>query len=156
MYSSRLATLIDDGIITSVREPTVNVPKKTHMDIIRHFHSGLSIQVESSYNTDLNVITEDTSTHTYSVSNVKLIAVYLGRNRFQYDVSTSEVVKNEDSANIVKNGDTIDITINSLVGRTVNGDTITQGVYCIDLSNASSSGTVSFFNDSVPSNSMIH
>ena len=156
MYSSRLATLIDDDIVAPVGEPTLIVPKKMHMNIIRHFHSGLSIQVESAYDTELSVITEDTSTHTYSVSNVKLITVYLGKNHFQYDVSTSTVVKNVDSTKIAKSGNTIDITIDSLVGRTVNGITISQGVYRIDLSNASSSGAVSFSNISVPSDSMIH
>lgn len=115
-------------------EPALYVPKNTRMNIVRHFRSGLAISVECDNDTELNVIAKDTTTHSYTVGNIKHINVHLHNEHFQYDVSTGTITKSGGSDNIMKIDNIIDINLQI-------------GVYHIDLSNP---GSVSFSNFSIP------
>ena len=119
------------------------VPKKTYMDIIRCFTHSFIIQVESSYNSEPSVISENKDTFAFTIGNVKFINVILGNNFFKYNVETSSVEKSSFGNGITQNGDNIDVAVSNWT-------------YRIDLSNKSA---IAFSNVDIPADAlskMIH
>jgi hypothetical protein len=130
------AALIDDSVepIPSQTVPVPVAPKKIYMDIIRYFTNNFTVQVESSYDSELDVISQNKSTFAFTIGNVK----FINFNNSRYNIESDTVERGSFGNGIVRNGNNIDVACGNWT-------------YRINLSNKSA---ITFSNVNIPAEAL--